>query len=108
MLGAAVTQNLRLLRRSPAMVYAPSGYFSGTSDWAKDGAGGRSTLIGGSVVASGSGPMEAPDALPDWHPAPRTDKAAASTMQQRSLLVIIGLAEGFISVGGRTTLALEL
>src|SRR6185436_8527738 len=66
--------------RRPCTVITPSGCLSGTSDAANDGAGGRSTLMGGSAATEGSGPMLAPEALDDWHPAaPRTAKTHSPT-----------------------------
>ena len=76
---------------------ARPGSCSGMSDAANDGGGGRSTLIGGSAVASGSA-MVAPDELPP-QPQRRQSKGGAKQRDPRHRCP----SQGCHIVGGRST-----
>src|SRR5262249_3210777 len=73
--------------RRPWTVYVPSGFLSGMSLAANEGGGGRSTLIGAIAVASGSGPIEAPDELEEQPAATRPSIKNAVFMRRRLLIV---------------------
>src|SRR4051794_6413514 len=82
--GGTTMQERILFLRSPWIDQLPFGSLSGMSDAANDGGGGRSTLIGGSAVASGSA-MVAPDELPE-QPAPtRTNDRRLPTSAIRDI-----------------------
>src|SRR5438067_10775209 len=75
--------------RRPWTVYVPSGFLSGMSLAANDGGGGRSTLIGAIAVASGSGPIDAPDEL-DEQPAATTPSTNRRAVFMQGRLLILG------------------